>query len=46
MSVYNCDNCGRCFDADFHGIEQHALDDFKCVCEDCYDKIIEPDEET
>jgi hypothetical protein len=36
MSVYRCDGCGQCKDADFDGCEQHPTDNSKCLCDDCH----------
>jgi len=41
MSVYRCENCDDYYDADFQGVEEHPFKELVCVCEGCYEKLLE-----
>jgi hypothetical protein len=41
MSYFKCAECNEIIDGDYKGCLPHPGDDRDCVCEDCYDFLIE-----
>ena len=41
MSIYRCEKCDDYCDADLEGIEEHPHQPLVCVCERCYEFLIE-----
>ncbi len=39
MSIFICDNCDQCVDADYKGCYENPNDECGCLCENCYDKL-------
>ena len=41
MSIYRCERCENYLDSDFDGVEEHPHRELVCVCERCYEFLIE-----
>lgn len=43
MSIFRCEQCDTLCDADQEGCEEHPFKELVCVCERCYEFLIEID---
>jgi hypothetical protein len=41
MSIYRCEQCDSYCDADIEGVEEHPFKKLVCICERCYEFLIQ-----